>query len=240
MNSTTQKVFLQELSLIHFSCIINSMKRHFFWIAELFIWLLILITISGGIMFAKYVYKKSFNTYQIFLPDVDGLINGSPVRFLGIQVGYVNQVDIVGEEVYVKFIVTEKGVKIPRGSAVTVEFSGLGGSKSLEIYPPKPGNKIPSENVVIPQSPKRIHDSLGLLSQMFEKIIDITYTVSSFMNQVGIIENEDKSRSSLNKTSAQKILDQSNDWLDRAQKQVDKNIKSLDKKKNKEVKSEQR
>ena len=113
------------------------MRRHVFWIVELFIWLLILFLVSGGLMLAKYNYKKQFNTYQIFLPDVDGLINGSPVKIMGIQVGYVNQLDIVGEDVYVKFIITEKDVKIPSGSVATVEFSGLGGSKSLELYPPK-------------------------------------------------------------------------------------------------------
>lgn len=207
------------------------MKRHVFWIVELFIWLLILTLISGGIMFAKYVYKKNFNTYQIFLSDVDGLINGSPVRLMGIQIGYVNQVDIVGEEVYVKFIVTDKNVKLPRGSIVTVEFSGLGGSKSLEIYPPSVKNQVPSDSVIVAQSPKRIHDSLGLLNKMFEKIIDMTYTVSSFMDQVGIIKQEDAKNHNGNHSqySAQEILKTSNEWLDRAQGTCENCRKRLEK-----------
>jgi len=200
------------------------MKKHFFWIAELFIWLLILFVVSGGIMFAKYTYKKNFNTYQIFLPDVDGLIDGSPVRLMGIQIGYVNQVDIVGEDVYVKFIVTEKDVKIPHGAIATVEFSGLGGSKALELYPPK-STDIASNKYLIPQSPKRIHDSLGLLNQMIGKLMDITYDVSHFMGEVGLI----KSQSELNKPSSEKgsksfddFLTFSNKWLDKAQINADK------------------
>ena len=217
------------------------MKKHFFWIAELFIWLLILFVVSGGIMFAKYNYKKNFNTYQIFLPDVDGLIDGSPVHLMGIQIGYVNQVDIVGEDVYVKFIVTEKDVKIPHGVVATVEFSGLGGSKSLELYPPK-SNNISSDKYLIPQSPKRIHDSLGLLSDMIGKLTDITYDISHFMNEVGLIKTQEKLNNSNNakeQKSVDDFLNFSNNWLDKAQKNADEFNKKMKEKRNGE-KHEQR
>lgn len=179
-------------------------------------------------MLAKYAYKKDFNTYQIFLPDVDGLINGSPVRLMGIQIGYVNQIDIVGEDVYVRFTITEKGVKLPRGSVATVEFTGLGGSKSLEIYPPEIHSQIPPEDVLIAQNPKRIHDSLGLLNEMYKQVVDITYTVSSFMHSIGLIRAEQKI-SIKGEYKAQEIIDISNEWIDRAQKQCENCKKNLDK-----------
>jgi len=198
------------------------MKRQYFWIIEVFIWLLILFLVSGTIMFAKYTYKKNFNTYQLFLPDVDGLIDGSPVRYMGIQIGYVNQVDIVGEDVYVKFIVTEKGLKIPKGAITTVEFTGLGGSKSLEIYPPKSPDKFLSDKRLIPQPPKRIHDSLGLLNDMFDKIIKITYDVSSFMEEVGFIKNKANFTNGKKQLPAKDVLDSTDKWIDNAQDQCDK------------------
>lgn len=203
------------------------MKKRLFWILEVFIWLLILFLVSTGIIFAKYNYKKNFNTYQIFLPDVDGLINGSPVKLMGIQVGYVNQLDIVGEDVYVRFVITKSDVKIPHGSIATVEFSGLGGSKSLELYPPVPGQH--SSRFIIAQSPKRIHESLGLLNDMFEKIADITYYISHFMKELGII----KSKKTYNKVeqvkSAREVIESSNCFLDKAQKQCDKFNNHLEK-----------
>lgn len=197
------------------------MKRYFLWIGELFIWILILFLISGGIMLAKYNYKRIFNTYQVFLPDVDGLINGSPVKMMGINIGYVNQINIVGEDVYIKFIITSPDVKIPPGSTVTVEFSGLGGSKSLEVYPPSE-NTQPTGKLLIVQSPKRIHDSLGLLNDMYDKIIEITYDVSYFMGQIGIIKNTQVANNTEHQKSAGEFLDFSNKWLDKAQKQCDK------------------
>lgn len=202
------------------------MKKRLLWILELLAWLLILFTVSGVIMFAKYTHQKNFNTYQIFLPDVDGLINGSPVKLMGIQIGYVNQIDIVGEDVYVRFIVTAPDVRIPRGSTATVEFSGLGGSKSLELYPPVDDNSL--GKLLIVQSPKRIHDSLGLLSEMFDKLIEITYTTSRFMDQVGIIKNMGKynNKKEYNEVvvhkSPEDFLKFSNGWIEKAQKQCDK------------------
>lgn len=197
------------------------MKKHLFWIVELFIWLLMLFLVSSVIMVSKYNYKQNFDTYQMFLPDVDGLINGSPVKIMGIQVGYVNQLDIVGEDVYVKFVITEQNVRIPAGSTATVEFSGLGGSKSLELYPPK-SNKNYSDKFLIPQSPKRIHDSLGLLNDMFEKIIGITYDVSNFMEQVGMIKKSSNIQKNTNTPkSIDEFFNSSNSWIDRVQKQCD-------------------
>lgn len=158
----------------------------------------------------------------MFLPDVDGLINGSPVKLMGIQIGYVNQIDIVGDDVYVKFIVTESKTRIPKGSKATVEFLGLGGSKSLEIYPPTKTD-IPSEKFLIPQKPKRIHDSLGLLNKMFEEVVKMTYDISHFMDELGFIrQNTNSQNKGAITKSADEMLNYSNDWLDRAHIQTKK------------------
>lgn len=203
------------------------MKRQFFWIVELFIWLLLLFFVAGGIMFLRYNYKKNFNTYQIFLPDVDGLINGSPVRLMGIQIGYVNQVNIVGEDVYVRFIITNPQAKVPRGTRATVEFSGLGGSKSLELYTPNTNETI-SDKFIIAQNPKRIHESLGLLNDMFNKLMNIIYTTSHFMNEVGIIQGKNVPK---DPQAVNEVLNYSNQWLDNALKEESKIAEKLNKKK---------
>lgn len=196
------------------------MKKHWFWFVEVLIWLLILFSLASVIMIGRYSQRKDFNTYQIFLPDVDGLTNGSPVRLMGIQVGYVNQVDIVGEDVYVKFIVTQRNVKIPLGATATVEFTGLGGSKSLELYPPNEKPVIQSK-FIITKSPKRINDSAGVLNDMFNQIIEITYTVSNFMDKIGVIKTQ-KCYNGDKNPSFEKIIDDSSEWLDRAQEQTEK------------------
>jgi hypothetical protein len=234
------------------------MKRRLLWFIELFVWLLVLFLVSSGIMFAKYNYKKTFDTYQIFLPDVDGLIVGSPVKFMGIQIGYVNQLNITGEDIYVNFIITDTDVEIPHGAKATVEFSGLGGSKSLELYPPTAADKE-STMFIVPQPPKRIHDSLGLLNDMFETTVQIAYDVSHFMEKMGFLKQEtgrgergtgngkrndvtpspekDSSpihpftRSPIKQVCVGDLMDKCNCWLDKMQEQNNKFNESIKKKK---------
>jgi hypothetical protein len=199
--------------------------KHLFWIMELVIWLLVLFGIANGIMLFRYNYKKNLNTYQIFIPDVDGLIVGSPVRLMGIHVGYVSQLNIVGEDVYVKFVITSKGAKIPPKSKATVEFSGLGGSKSLEIYPPT-STDPPTDKFIIAQSPKRIHDSLSLLSKMFDKLMTITDDVSNFVDNVDNLHVEQKPTHPSNPEEA---ITKSDKWLDGAQDGANHLNKSIEK-----------
>mgnify|MGYP003571308404 CR=1 FL=1 len=154
--------------------------------AELLIWLMVvLIIVAFSSVSFIHKSKNDENDYQVFLPDVDGLIVGSPVRMMGVQVGHVIKIKPVKDEVYVKFILTNPDISIPQGSEVTVEFSGMAGSKSLELYLPEKGAYI-SENTPIftINPPKRLHDAIHLLDNMYKKIGSIIYSCSSFGNKL--------------------------------------------------------
>lgn len=153
----------------------------YIWI-EFGVWFFILCIAVAGIKINYYNKQKELVTYQIFMPDVDGLIAGSPVKFMGVQIGYVDKVKIVANDVYLKLVITEKGMEIPKGSVATVEFSGLGGSKSLEIYPPN-DMSLATNKLIVVQNPKRLHDSIGLLNDMFDKIGSITSRLSFFAKE---------------------------------------------------------
>ena len=104
---------------------------------ELLFWLVILLAFLIFGIFLAHKDIKTYEIHNIFLPDVDGLIVGSPVNFMGVKVGFVNKMQIIDDdEVFVKFIITDKSIKLPKGTIASVEFSGLAGSKSLELYPP--------------------------------------------------------------------------------------------------------
>ena len=191
-----------------------------FWLIEVFVWLLILFSVSEALIFTNFNHRKIFNTYQIFMPDVDGLINGSPVRLMGIQIGYVNQLTVVGDDIYLRFVITDKNVKLPEGTIATVEFSGLGGSKSLELYPPEYAKNL-SRKMVIAEKPKRIHDSLGLLNEMYDQVMDCAYTASRFVDKLGFVKNKGLSYQKNSVKDFNNLLNISNGWLDNMQKQSD-------------------
>ena len=137
-------------------------KERVFFIShsgELLIWLIVVFIIVAIINTTKmYIESNDENDYQVFLQDVDGLIVGSPVRMMGIEVGHVTKIKPVKDEVYVKFVITTPDVYIPQGTRITVEFSGMAGSKSLELYLPQEGDYIDKTTPLITvMPPKRLH-----------------------------------------------------------------------------------
>ena len=143
--------------------------RIYSW-CEFIIWLIIIALCVFGIRYHNYKIQKQFKTYQIFMNDVDGLIVGSPVRFLGIQIGHVTKIQLISSDVYIKFIITQKNLTLPIGAVATVEASGLGGSKSLEIYPPKEKN---SNKIIVAKDSTRLGKVMSLFNVIFKDLDEI-------------------------------------------------------------------
>lgn len=105
-------------------------------IVELIIWIILLTIIFSVAIFS---YSKFFiepNIYTIEFKDIDGVTKGTPVRFMGINVGYVRSLKSKDKHINVQIIITKENMKIPNGTVARVEFYGLGGSKSIELMPP--------------------------------------------------------------------------------------------------------
>lgn len=188
---------------------------------ELSIWFLLLVFVLS----IGYIAKQNYNqhkTYQIFLQDVDGIIKGSPVRMMGIHIGYVRKVKIINDMVFVDFIINQDGIEIPKGSKVTVEFTGLGGSKSIEIYTPK--DKVPKGSQTFEvQQPRRLGAALSLLDSMLEKISAIMFQCTSFTDSINRAFSQAETPKS-NKPMSE-VLNDTDSWLDETQKKMDKNKK---------------
>ncbi len=154
--------------------------RVYAWI-EFVIWLIIVAVSVVGFRYYHYQNQKQYKNYQIFMEDVDGLIVGSPVKFLGVQIGYVKKIQIVSTDVYIKFVITQKDLSLPVGSIATVEASGLGGSKALEIYPPVEGSR--KDKIIISKDPTRLSKVMGLFDSIFRELDSIITTLSHASNQ---------------------------------------------------------
>ncbi len=167
-------------------CMNAKAKIRLYFFIEVLIWLLV-ITIGVGVY--KYNAAKSqkeLKTYQLFLQDVDGLIVGSPVRMMGVPVGYISNIKIVQDHVYVKFAITQENFNIPKGAIATVEFNGMGGSKSLELYPPDEVSKAEGNLIAIKQT-NRLSSALGLLDDMFDKLGSIMVRCEIFNDELAEI-----------------------------------------------------
>lgn len=150
--------------------------RTYAWL-EFVIWLIIVAAVVLGFRYHHYKVQKQYKSYQIFMEDVDGLIAGSPVKFLGVQIGYVKKIRVISSNVYIKFVITQKGLVLPVGSIATVEASGLGGSKSLEIYPP-PKNQS-ADKIIATKDPTRLGKVMSLFEDIFREL-DVIFTTMSY------------------------------------------------------------
>lgn len=159
---------------------VSTNIRLYAWI-EFVIWLLIVAVTVFGIKYHHYQTQKQYKSYQIFMEDVDGLIVGSPVKFLGVQIGYVKNIQIISSSVYIKFVITQKGLALPVGSIATVEASGLAGSKALEIYPPIKDN--PTDKIIVSKDPTRLGKVMSLFDDIFRELNAICMTLGHAAGQ---------------------------------------------------------
>ncbi len=152
-------------------------------LVEFFIWFCLLCVVLFSIRAHLYKQHKLTKQYQIFISDVDGLIVGSPVKYMGVQVGYVSYIKLLSNDVYVKFVLHDKDARLPKGVVANVEFSGMGGTKSLELYPPTEQD-LKTEKIINIKDTFRLSHSVDLLDNMFSKIALIGGRFSYFMKQV--------------------------------------------------------
>ena len=186
---------------------------------ELLIWLIVLLILTAFFCFSKFINHNIESKYRIFMPDVDGLIVGSPVRTMGIEIGHVTKIKPLKDEVLVQFIVNDKTIKLPQGTAATVEFSGMAGSKSLELYLPDKNTYIDSTVPLLTvHPPKRLSDAAGLLNEMFKSIGNIIAVSSQFSSKLSEIEFP---KTSGNAGNVKDFLYFVDDVIDKQQKRVD-------------------
>lgn len=191
---------------------------------ELLIWLIVILILSTIFFFLKIHKTEKINEFNLFISDVDGLIVGSPVRAMGIEIGHITEIKPTGEEVFIRFIIKNKDLKIPQGTVATVEFSGLAGSKSLELYLPDKTTYIdPTVPIITVNNPKRLNEAVGLLNEMFKKIGNIIAISTRFGHKINEIDFPQSKRDNYN---AREFLQFMNDSIDKSQKRAD-NIRSF-------------
>ncbi len=113
-------------------------------IAAIVIAAVLIFSLTGtrGFFWQRYNLRAKF-------PDVAGLTSGSPVRLAGVEVGSVKQVDIVGEEVEVRFEVNKNiRNRITDESLATLGSVSLLGQAAIDIRPASHGTPIPDGGYV--------------------------------------------------------------------------------------------
>ncbi|CAK7004663.1 MlaD family protein [Phascolarctobacterium sp.] len=106
-----------------------------------------IITFLGAFSFSGGGYEL-----QISYPQVGGLMPGHVVRYAGVQVGTVKEVNVQGDSVDVVADIN-KDIKIPKGAIFSLGSDGILGERFVDVLPPvkmtgqyiHPGDKLDGE-----------------------------------------------------------------------------------------------
>lgn len=186
-----------------------NVRKKRIWIIEITIWLFI----AAFCCFMAYsALDNHFSTqkvYQVVFKDVDSLSVGCPVRIMGIQVGYVTQIKPKMDQVFVNFVITNNKVDIPPGSVISIEFTGLAGSKSIEIKPPLIKSKSKDYQSLVISEPIRVNSLMELQTNISESIMDFSYNVLDTFGRgkLDLIKNNIKKSPDFVKNLNEKMLD---------------------------------
>jgi phospholipid/cholesterol/gamma-HCH transport system substrate-binding protein len=108
----------------------------------------VIVAIVGSLWLARGGLSKGYPLYAKF-PWNSGLKQGQPVLLAGVNVGYVDEVDLRPDGTVLTTFRVGKDYKGPRGTVATVVANGIFGDMAIALTPKAPNpNSIPPEDTV--------------------------------------------------------------------------------------------
>jgi len=195
----------------------------------------IFVTIAIGIFFylslnigAIRLDQRSFYLYKTYFDDTGGLDEKSPVKIAGVEVGWVDAVNLLKSGKAEVLLMIRKQYRLSRNAYATVQQEGLIGTKHIEIEPgdPTTGSLPPGSVLAMPGRPPT---SVGDLLEQFKDIAGgVQDVVASFKNSFGTREGEQNLKLALNSVAqaSQRIANFSQ-VLERTLNKNEENINSM-------------
>jgi phospholipid/cholesterol/gamma-HCH transport system substrate-binding protein len=112
----------------------------------------IIIAILGSLWLARGGLSKGYALYAKF-PWSSGLKQGQPVLLAGVNVGYVDQVELRQDGTVLTTFRVGKEYKVPQGTTATVVPNGIFGDMAIALTPKGPNPLSIPKNDTIPVGP---------------------------------------------------------------------------------------
>lgn len=146
----------------------SSLKVGILTLSAIFILIFTVLWIKGRSL-------SSGERIDVVFKDINGMRAGSGVQMMGLRIGQVEEITPVinGKDSYIKlrFVITEKDVKIPPASKISIQQSGLIGEQFLEITPPE----IQTVFVETLKSTTMIKKGQNIFMELSDKMYKIGY-----------------------------------------------------------------
>jgi phospholipid/cholesterol/gamma-HCH transport system substrate-binding protein len=112
----------------------------------------IVVTVLGSLWLARGGLSKGYPLYAKF-PWGAGLKQGQPVLLVGVNVGYVDQVDLHQDGTLVTTLRIQKSYQVPVTSKATVVPNGIFGDMAIAVTPSRPDPRSFKSGDTIPIGP---------------------------------------------------------------------------------------
>ncbi len=114
--------------------------------------LAIIVAIVGSLWLARGGLSKGYALYAKF-PWSSGLKQGQPVLLAGVNVGYVDEVELRQDGTVLTTFRVGKQYKVPQGTVATVVANGIFGDMAIALTPRKPNPLSIPANDTVPVGP---------------------------------------------------------------------------------------
>jgi phospholipid/cholesterol/gamma-HCH transport system substrate-binding protein len=133
----------------------------------------IIVTVLGSLWLARGGLSKGYPLYAKF-PWGAGLKQGQPVLLVGVNVGYVDQVDLHQDGTLVTTLRIQKNYRVPVTSKATVVPNGIFGDMAIAVTPSRPDPRSFKPGDTIPVGP-----STPGIAELTSKADSITRSVNA-------------------------------------------------------------
>jgi phospholipid/cholesterol/gamma-HCH transport system substrate-binding protein len=133
----------------------------------------IVVTVLGSLWLARGGLSKGYPLYAKF-PWGAGLKQGQPVLLVGVNVGYVDEVDLHQDGILVTTLRVANDYKVPVTSKAAVVPNGIFGDQAVALTPSKPDPRSFKSGDTIPVGP-----STPGISELTSKADSITRSVNA-------------------------------------------------------------
>jgi len=112
----------------------------------------VIVTVLGSLWLARGGLSKGYPLYAKF-PWGAGLKQGQPVLLVGVNVGYVDEVDLHQDGILVTTLRIQKAYKVPVTSTAAVVPNGIFGDMAIAVTPSRPDTRSFKAGDTVPVGP---------------------------------------------------------------------------------------
>ena len=140
----------------------------------------IVVTVLGSLWLARGGLSKGYPLYAKF-PWGAGLKQGQPVLLVGVNVGYVDHVDLHQDGILVTTLRIQKDYKVPVTSKAAVIPNGIFGDQAVAVTPSRPDARAFRPGDTIPVGPST--PGIAQLTSKADSIASSVNAVTSALQQ---------------------------------------------------------